>query len=630
MRLLTALLLLFVILPDEAKAQHGYGLYGGMQNCPVYETYASKGVFGRQRQLEELQDKYHALESKCEDYEEDVEDLEDELDDYFSGDTSFSDVVDMINNPDEYPCDANNSYYNRALQFAQYLDKTLVSILFSTAYADDDKDGPGNDREGVGEDPIPTTTLPRTTGSRVNNPPPVVVEPPPESKPVVVQKPDKRVNVRAGDQGQRKPRTQPAPPRRRTSCISYKYICENYLPRERGRTARSCEYKLKRYFDRLDRQNQCLEKLAELEEDIDRAEDRLEDEEEKVYSENRGRDGYQVCVNCAKKNGGKGFWGALAGAMVMDGLGMYFNNKAQDKASEYAASIGRTYYPTPFGGYGVPYATAGFYGAQWGGAGRGGYACSPGGAGAGGGYYSGGPAGMMGPFGQYGGSMYGGMGGAFGFPGSGMYGMNPLMFGGGAMMPGLGFGGGAYGGGMGGPFGGMGGGLYGGIGGGFGGGPFGGMGGLGGPFGGMGGGLYGGIGGGLGGGPFGGMGGLGGPFGGMGGGLYGGIGGGLGGGPFGGMGGLGGPFGGMGGISSGYQFQYYQQILDAQRQYQENWMVKQRAVMSLHFELQTIIQRLQQAQYGMYYGGSLQGGVGAGAGGGPNIPGPGTGGGRIR
>ncbi len=358
-------------------------------------------------------------------------------------------------------------------------------------------------------------------------------------------------------------------------------------------------------------------------------------------------------------------WGGVVTGLGLGIASMYLGNDLQKHNANNYARIGgdvsqlQTY---PSFGYGFPFIMGaigsalgggGVYGGVSGGVGGGAFGCA-GGAGGGGFGQMGGafgyPQGMYGS--PYGGGMYSGypngfggnIGGGFGV---GFPGMGGIM---GAMYPGMGMGMGGFGGGFPG-MGGMGGfgggfGISGGFGGGFPGmggfgGGFPGMGGMGGPFGTVGGGFGGGFGqgfpgmGGFGGGPFGmgGMGGFGGGFPGMGGmggfggspfgmGGMGGFGGGFPG--MGGMGGFGGGFPGMGGMG-GYgmdsgmmqiqmqmqqqqmqmQMQIYQQQMTMQQRAQESYMNRQRVVMGLQTELNSLLIRLQQAQSGSYTGGYL-------------------------
>lgn len=307
-------------------------------------------------------------------------------------------------------------------------------------------------------------------------------------------------------------------------------------------------------------------------------------------------------------------------------LGMYAGYRAHKNSINVNAELG---FPTnPAQGFGYPFmAAAGalsLYGAVSGGM-NGAFGCG------------GGMGGMYGPGGMYGypGGMYGGYpGGGMWMPGMGMMGgMNGMLGLGGGMnggfpglmgMPGMGgypgMGGGFnLGGGLGaglgmGGFPGMGG--YPGIGGGFN---------LGGGFPGMGG--YPGMGGfpGMGGYP-----GLGGGFN-----LGGGLGAGLGMGGFPGLGGgLGAGLGLGGGLDGGLgsiqmqqqmaqmQMQQYQIWMEQQQKMQENAMARQRVVSGLQMELYNLVNRIQQAQYGLGVDSSI--GLPS-TGGGFNNPGVGVG-----
>ncbi len=385
--------------------------------------------------------------------------------------------------------------------------------------------------------------------------------------------------------------------------------------------------------DLKDGMNECLNDVNRMEKRIEELVDLIRDlERDKLLSgkekENSGGDGGTWCANCSSFNKGR-FFAQLGVSAVMDSLSFYATKKAHDHAADRASDIGKTYRPPPHLGYGANMTLGTLYGATVGGFHEGSYGCV-------GSMYGAGPYGMMVPGGR--GGFYGPMSGMFGFPGGGGY---PVGFpGGGALLPGaflsgMGPGFGPGGGGM---FGGPGGaGLMVGLGGGAGGpgmygypgymmGPGGaGMfGGLGGP-GGMG--MYGGIGGGpgmhgypgymMGPGGVGGMygAGLGGP-GGIG--MYGGVGG-----PGGmGMYGGGGPgMYGAGGAGGAYiaaqqaqaqaQMDYYRRMMEARQQYQQAQITKQRTIMSLQGEIQTLYQRMYQVQYG----GNMHGGIGYAGGG---------------
>ena len=386
--------------------------------------------------------------------------------------------------------------------------------------------------------------------------------------------------------------------------------------------------------DLKDGMNECLNDVNRMEKRIEELVDLIRDlERDKLLSgkekENSGGDGGTWCANCSSFNKGR-FFAQLGVSAVMDSLSFYATKKAHDHAADRASDIGKTYRPPPHLGYGANMTLGTLYGATMGGFHEGSYGCV-------GGMYGAGPYGMMVPGGR--GGFYGPMGGMFGFPGGGGY---PVGFpGGGALLPGaflngMGPGFGHGGGGM---FGGPGGaGLMVGLGGGGAGGPgmygypgymmgpggAGMFGGLGGP-GGMG--MYGGIGGGpgmhgypgymMGPGGVGGMygAGLGGP-GGIG--MYGGVGG-----PGGmGMYGGGGPgMYGAGGAGGAYiaaqqaqaqaQMDYYRRMMEARQQYQQAQITKQRTIMSLQGEIQTLYQRMYQVQYG----GNMHGGIGYAGGG---------------
>jgi hypothetical protein len=284
-----------------------------------------------------------------------------------------------------------------------------------------------------------------------------------------------------------------------------------------------------------------------------------------------------------------------------------------------AARNAKLAYPTgpklpPALQFGYPLVNSGFYGAASGGAGGGGFGCSPG---MNGGYYGGGPYGQGSMYGAgAGGGIYGGNGYPYG---GGMYipGQSPWGYNGpwGAR-PGGGYAGGGFpGGGYGGP------GGFGGPGGGFGGGfPGGGYpggypgGGYGGGFpGGVGGGIYAGIGGGFPGGAggyggypggygyptIGGTGAYGYPGPGFPGGGFGGAGGGFGAGGLGGFGGAGG-LGGLGGYGgyNGVGTTYDPQI--ANLQYATDLQNRASRAQAIN----TQISQLYQQQSSIYYPGS--------------------------
>jgi uncharacterized protein len=336
-------------------------------------------------------------------------------------------------------------------------------------------------------------------------------------------------------------------------------------------------------------------------------------------------------IGSALGGGGGGVYGGVSGGVG----GGAFGCAGGYGGGGYGGQVGGAFgyppgmYGTPAGGGMYSGYPNGIYGGVGGGFGMG----NPGMGGIMGAMYPGMGMGSGGPFGVVGGGFGGGWG--QGFPGYGMGGIGMGGLGGmggfGGGFPGMG--GGGYG--MGGsPFGmnggfGIGGGMgmgFPGMGGGYGmgGSPFG-MGGMGGM--GMG---YPGMGGyGMGGSPFGisGMGGMGMGYPGMGG--YG-----MGGSPFG-MGGMGGMgmgypgMGGMGGMGMGglggygmdsgmmqlqmqmqqqqmqMQMQVYQQQMQMQQRAQESYYNKQRVVMGLQTELNSLLMRLQQAQSGSYTGGYL-------------------------
>lgn len=384
------------------------------------------------------------------------------------------------------------------------------------------------------------------------------------------------------------------------------------------------------------------------------------------------------CVDCMLGGNGYVFKqqkpsGMEIAANFVLGAGAILAGKSQNETiAKYNAKLGFPSSSYPSVGYGFPYIMAGLYGALGGGIGHGGFGCGSSMAGGG---YANGPGGMMGPFGL--GGLYGpNGGGAFGYPngmygpsmGGGIYmpGMGPWgmagPWGNGGMMgyPGsiMMSGGLMMNGGMGMPM--MGGGMMGY--------PMGSMmnggimmnGGMGMPMAGMpmsggmmgypmgGGGMISGgiMGGGMMGYPMGGMAGggmMGYPMGGMmnGGIMMGGMAGGMMGFPMGGMSGggmMGYPMGGMAGGMMGYpggmmgmdmtqmqmqmyqsqmqmQMQQYQLQMQMQQRAYENYMNRQRVVMGLQGELQSLVYRIQQAQMGVYSGGYLGFDAGVGYGG---------------
>jgi hypothetical protein len=595
-------------LANQWAAQgYGYGNYGGNPNCPVYKQYESEEAL----EVEEAETAYNQKKKECreierEDLRESQRDLEDAL-----GDGAVT--LEYIDGWLDGECVAlPDSALNEKSIWEQNVRAVMNHILslglIDRAYAvnepeDADRDQAAREaaeaqrRAEAAEAALAIKEAELQEAKKQPAPAPA-----PAPAPVAVEPADKpSPGVVTGQPGQSIPPS--ANPRLPSCPIKIADICRKVKP-ERG-TYVNCQAAINAYKEARRDVEECRRELEVEKEAVRQAKRDLRDDrrDRRKNPENSDRDGYSVCVNCREFNH-KGFWGSLVGGLAVDYMGYKFHGKAQDKAAEYAASIGHPYYPQPYGGFGAGLMTGNVFGAALGGAFGGSFACS------GGAYGNMGPMGMAGPLGMGAAGMYGNNGGAFGNP----YGYFGSPFGmGNPGMPGMGMwpggGGSAYLG-LGNPYGGGPGGLFGGIGGQFGmGGPFGGIGGFGNPFGG-----------------------IGGP--GMGLGLGGQIGGGLG------MGipcqcvtypcpcaagGIGGGIGAGAGLGLGgqYQMEYQLRMLEAQREYQETQFQKYQTVLSLQYELQTIMQRIQAVQSGVYFGGSLEGRIGVGSGSGAGGPGRG-------
>lgn len=354
-------------------------------------------------------------------------------------------------------------------------------------------------------------------------------------------------------------------------------ILEKYTE-EGSQFADNCSQYLREYREDKNALNRCNARLNEARRYERNRDRRASRRGGRAYRENRGRDGAWDCPTChTHSQRGLGWKLLLAGAL--DATAGYFQHRSHKNAVRHAASIQQQ--PPPAPGYGFPLVGSVLYGSTLAGSG---FACAAGHPGYGG-LYRQGPFGAFNPYGipvmPYG---YGFpnpyMHGSFGMPPFGFgghQGFNPLLQGrfgnpyqmGGMMLPlgmnpynpygGFGMGGGGLG--FGGP----------------------GMGGLG----------MGGLG-------------LGGQFG-MG--LPGMFGGGIPGYP--GMIPGGGMFGHpsmfpQGNLGMQYQMRLYQQHIQLQREFQAAQMQRQQTVFALQMEIQQLINRLHQVQYGGgYLGGSM-------------------------
>lgn len=189
--------------------------------------------------------------------------------------------------------------------------------------------------------------------------------------------------------------------------------------------------------DEIDRAKQKLEDLK-----TDIADARKEAREDRQNGNTEG----DVCLECIAKGSGyqsqqrenQTDWAGVASNVGTGLLAMYMGYKQNKMVAEYNSDLGWPTQSYPTWGYGLPYMAAGLYGAMGGGTGQGSFGC--GGSSSGGyGNMNGGAFGY--PSNMYGSAMGGGMystgSGPWGMSGPNMMGMNGSMYGGMMMSGGL-------------------------------------------------------------------------------------------------------------------------------------------------------------------------------------------------
>lgn len=207
--------------------------------------------------------------------------------------------------------------------------------------------------------------------------------------------------------------------------------CKKAIPDYRKKYVES-----QKIADEIERTKQKLEDLK-----TDIADARKEAREDRQNGNTEG----DVCLECIAKDSGyqseqrqnQTDWSGVAANVGTGLLAMYMGYKQNKMVAEYNSDLGWPTQSYPTWGYGLPYMAAGLYGAMGGGTGQGAFGC-----GSSGGQYGNMNGGALGyPSNMYGSPMGGGMystgSGPWGMSGMNMGGMNGGMYGGMMMSGGL-------------------------------------------------------------------------------------------------------------------------------------------------------------------------------------------------
>lgn len=375
----------------KAQAQFGTGMYGGMQACPYPVAAASgassvnDGVKDVQKEIDETKRAITSKKSEKKRLDRDVEKAE-------------RDITDTVE--------------------SGYAEKVIEHMQNSRA-CEEYKPEKGSELGGPADDEV--VRAPGVGGEE-------------DGKPI----------ARRGRNERSRPgvRTQPFKYREWMSvCMGpgkvTSEVCTEYRSSDARTSSSVCAAALKTYRSKYNEAQKAQSEIDNLSRALERLNDDLKDARQAAIDERKAQTEGGYCAECAARNSGYTYqqqqpnYLSLAMGVGMGLAGMYAGYQTNKTVAQYNSNLGFPTQASPSAlSYGFPYFMGGLYGAIGGGMGSGGFGC---GSGYGGTGFGNGPYGMMGPFGS--GGLYGNMGmnSPFGYPG--MSGMNGM--GGGMYMPGM-------------------------------------------------------------------------------------------------------------------------------------------------------------------------------------------------